>query len=137
IDRLKDIAGSLNYLDIVQTVARRLGNAFGLDRCSVFLAERGGGAVHLVASFEDPGIRNQVVDLSRYPELRHALKTGEVVNIPDPTREPSLTAVLGAPSSRNVRSITAVPLTWRAVAIGAVFLRTYLGVPGLTAHDVV
>ena len=93
LDMLREISGSLHYVDIVQTVARRLGNSFGLDRCSVFLAERGGGAVHLVASYEDPGIRNHVVDLTRYPELRRALETGEVVNIPDATRDPSLAGV--------------------------------------------
>ena len=125
LDLLRDISGSLHYLDIVQTVARRLGNAFGLDRCSVFLAERGGGAVHLVASFEDPGIRNHVVDLSRYPELRRALETGSVVNIPDATRDPSLAGVFAVLTSRRVQSITVVPITWRGSSIGAIFLRTF------------
>lgn len=135
IDLLREIGSTLHYLDIVQAVARRLGNTFGLDRCSIFLAERGGGAVHLVASYEDPGIRNHVVDLSRYPELRRALETGNVVNIPDATREPALATVLGALSSRKVLSITVVPLTWRGVAIGAIFLRTYRGGSELTPED--
>lgn len=125
LDLLREISGSLHYLDIVQTVARRLGNTFGLDRCSVFLAERGGGAVHLVASYEDPGIRNHVVDLSRYPELRRALETGEVVVIPDATRDPSLAGVFAMLTSRRVQSITVVPISWRDVAIGAIFLRTF------------
>ena len=125
LDLLRDISGSLHYLDIVQTVARRLGNAFGLDRCSVFLAERGGGAVHLVASYEDPGIRNHVVDLSRYPELRRSLETGSVVSIPDATRDPSLAGVFAVLTSRRVQSITVVPITWRGSSIGAIFLRTF------------
>ena len=125
LDLLREISGSLHYLDIVQTVARRLGNTFGLDRCSVFLAERGGGAVHLVASYEDPGIRNHVVDLNRYPELRRALETGNIVNIPDAAREPALASVFPVLSSRRVQSITVVPITWRDVVIGAIFLRTF------------
>src|ERR1043165_5845551 len=125
LDLLREISGSLHYLDIVQTVARRLGNTFGLDRCSVFLAERGGGAVHLVASYEDPGIAGGVVDLTRYPELRRALETGEVVNIPDATRDPSLAEVFAELTSRRVQSITVVPISWRGVAIGAIFLRTF------------
>ena len=125
LELLREISGSPNYLDIVQTVARRLGHTFGLDRCSVFLAERGGGAVHLVASYEDPGIRNHVVDLTRYPELRRALETGEVVNIPDATRDPSLAEVFAELTSRRVQSITVVPISWRGVAIGAIFLRTF------------
>jgi len=125
LDLLKEISSALHYVDIVQTVARRLGDTFGLDRCSVFLAERGGGAVHLVASYEDPDIRNHVVDLSRYPELRRAIETGEVVNIPDATRDPALAGAFAVLTSRRVQSITVVPITWRNAAIGAIFLRTF------------
>ncbi len=70
IEILQEISGSLHFADIVQSVALRLGETFGLDRCSIFLAERGGRRVRLVASYEDPGIRNYVVDLERYPELQ-------------------------------------------------------------------
>lgn len=136
LDIFKEISGSLHYVDIVQTVARRLGNTFGLDRCSVFLAERGGGAVHLVASYEDPGIRNHVVDQSRYPELRRALETGEVVVIPDATRDPALAGVFAVLSSRRVRSITVVPITWRDAPIGAIFLRTFKDGPELAEQEV-
>ena len=59
IELLRELSGCLNYRDIVQTAARRLGYALGLDRCSVFLIERSRGTVHLVASYEDPSLRNQ------------------------------------------------------------------------------
>ena len=36
IEILQEIAGSLHFVDIVQAVARRLGETFGLDRCSIF-----------------------------------------------------------------------------------------------------
>ena len=136
IELLREISGSLHSVDIVQTVARRLGNTFGLDRCSVFLAERGGGAVHLVASYEDPGIRNHVVDLSRYPELRRALETGAVVNIPDATHDPSLAGVFAALTSRRVQSITVVPMSWKGIPIGAIFLRTFRDGPELAEQEV-
>ncbi|HEV8358364.1 MAG TPA: GAF domain-containing protein [Gemmatimonadales bacterium] len=136
LDLLREITGSLHYLDIVQTVARRVGNTFGLDRCSVFLAERGGGAVHLVASFEDPGIRNHVVDVSRYPELRRALESGEVVHIPDATSDPTLAGVFAILTSRRVQSITVVPIAWRGVSIGAIFLRTFRDGPALAEQEV-
>ena len=89
IEILQDIGGSLHFAEVVQSVALRLGETFGLDRCSIFLAERGGGSVRLVASYEDPGIRNYVVDLDRYPELRRALQTGETVFIADAATDPS------------------------------------------------
>src|SRR5207237_418874 len=77
IEILKEVSTSLHFIDILQGIARKLGEAFGLDRCSIFLAERGGRSVRLVASYEDPTIRNYVVDLERYPELKRAMQGGE------------------------------------------------------------
>jgi GAF domain-containing protein len=125
VEILQEISGTLNVVDILQTITQKLGETFGLDRCSIFLAERGGRTARLVASYEDPGIRNYVVDLERYPELNRALQSGETVFIPDAQRDPNLAHIRGALQNRNVRTITVVPITWRRVAIGAIFLRTF------------
>ncbi len=136
IEILQEIAGSLHFVDIVQSVARRLGEAFGLDRCSIFLAERGGTTVRLVASYEDPSIRNYVVDTNRYPELKQALETGKTVFIPDAAADPALQSAQGALANRRVKSITVVPITWRGEAIGAIFLRTFRDGPSFSDADV-
>lgn len=136
IEILQEIAGSLHFVDIVQSIARRLGEAFGLDRCSIFLAERGGGTVRLVASYEDPSIRNHVVDLDRYPELRRALRTGQTVFIPDVSTDASLEHVRSALLSRRVKSITVVPIAWRGTVIGAICLRTFRDGPTFSDGDV-
>src|SRR5206468_3817812 len=133
---LKEVSTSLHFIDILQAIARKLGEAFGLDRCSIFLAERGGRSVRLVASYEDPTIRNYVVDLERYPELKRAMQGGETVFIPDAATDPSLKHVKGEMISRRVKSITVVPITWRGVAIGAIFLRTFRDGPPFSDEDV-
>ncbi|MBM4188956.1 MAG: GAF domain-containing protein [Gemmatimonadetes bacterium] len=136
IELLRELAGTLNYRDIVQAVARRMGYALELDRCSVFLVEKSQGTVHLVASYEDPSLRSQLVDLSQYPELKEALDEGKVVNIPDVIHEPALESVQDQLANRRVQSITVVPMSWRKVVIGAVFLRTDRTRPPLTTADV-
>jgi two-component system cell cycle response regulator len=136
IEILEEIGGSLHFGDIVQSIARKLGEAFGLDRCAIYLAERGGQTVRLVASFEDPSIRNYVVDLDRYPELKRAIQSGETVFIPDAVTDPALRHVRGALTNRRVKSITVVPITWRGAAIGAIFLRTFRDGPTFADADV-
>ncbi len=136
IEILKEVSTSLHFIDILQAIARKLGEAFGLDRCSIFLAERDGRSVRLVASYEDPTIRNYVVDLERYPELRRAMQGGETVFIPDAANDPSLRHVKSELVHRNVKSITVVPITWRGVAIGAIFLRTFRDGPTFSDEDV-
>jgi GAF domain-containing protein len=135
IEILQEIGGTLHFADIVQSVALRLGETFGLDRCSIFLAERGGQTVRLVASYEDPAIRNYVVDVGRYPELKRALETGETVYIADAATDPSLTPAHGALAARRVKSITAIPISWRGSAIGAILLRTFRDGPSFSAAD--
>jgi len=136
IEILREISSTLHFIDILQAIARKLGEAFGLDRCSIFLSERGGRSVRLVASYEDPTIRNYVVDLERYPELKRAMQSGETVFIPDAANDPSLKHVKGEMINRRVKSITVVPITWRSVAIGAIFLRTFRDGPAFSDADV-
>lgn len=136
IEILQEISGSLHFVDIMQAIARRLGEAFGLDRSSIFLAERDRKTARLVASFEDPSIRNYVVDLDRYPELRRALTTGETVHIPDVELDPTMAHLKGAFDTRRVRSITVIPITWRRASIGAVLLRSFRDGPTFSEGDV-
>lgn len=80
--------------------------------------------MRLVASYEDPTIRNLVVDLTRYPELKRAFDSGETVFIPDAANDPTLRSIKATLDSRNVRSIVVVPIRWEGSVIGAIFLRT-------------
>lgn len=123
VDILQEISSSLHFVDILQAIARKLGDAFGLDRCAIFLAGEK-DEVRLVASYEDPAIRNLVIDLNRYPELKRAFESKETVFIPDATTDPMLRSVKSTLDLRNVRSIVVVPIQWQGAVIGAIFLRT-------------
>jgi two-component system sensor histidine kinase ChiS len=135
IEILQEIGGTLQFGDIVQSVALRLGETFGLDRCSIFLAGES-EEVRLVASYEDPSIRNLVVDLDRYPELRQAFNSGETVFIPDAANDPMFHEVREQLHLRNVRSIVVVPIRWRGSVIGAIFLRTERDAPAFSDSDI-
>ncbi len=123
VEILQEISASLHFVDILQTIARKLGDAFGLDRCAIFLSGEKDEA-RLVASYEDPTIRNLVVDLNRYPELKRAFESGETVFIPDAANDPMLKSIKSQLDVRNVRSIVVVPIQWQGSVIGAIFLRT-------------
>ena len=92
--------------------------------------------MRLVASYEDPSIRNLVVDLDRYPELKRAFHSGETVFIPDAANDPMLQSVRDTLNLRNVRSIVVVPIRWRGSVIGAIFLRTERDAPAFSDSDV-
>lgn len=123
VELLQEIAATEHFVDVLQTIARRLGDAFTLDRCAIFLTGDQ-GEIRLVASYEDPSIRNLVVDINRYPELKRAFESGETVFIPDAASDPMLKAIRAQLEIRNVRSIVVVPLQSEPNVIGALFLRT-------------
>ena len=123
VDILQEVSASLHFVDVLQTIARKLGETFGLDRCAIFLSGDK-DEVRLVASYEDPTIRNLVVDLNRYPELKRAFESGETVFIPDAANDPQLRSIKSQLDVRNVRSIVVVPIRWDGSVIGAIFLRT-------------
>src|SRR3989442_9565131 len=77
IEILKDVSGSLHFIDILQAIARKLGEAFGLDRCSIFLAERGGKSVRLRAPYENPPLPTPLVGLERYPQPKRPMRGRE------------------------------------------------------------
>ncbi len=135
VDILQEISASLHFVDILQAIARKLGESFGLDRCSIFLTGEA-AEVRLVASYEDPTIRNLVVDLDRYPELRRAFESGETVFVPDAANDPMFANVKSLLDLRNVRSIVVVPIRWRGSVIGAIFLRTERDAHAFSESDV-
>ena len=135
VDILQEVSESLHFVDILQTIARQLGNAFGLDRCAIFLTGEQ-DEVRLVASYEDPSIRNLVVDINRYPELKRAFDSRETVFIPDAMTDPAFKAVRAQLEQRNVRSIVVVPLQWQESVIGAIFLRTDRDAQAFSEADV-
>lgn len=135
VDILQEISSSLHFVDILQSIARKLGDAFGLDRCAIFLTGEK-DEVRLVASYEDPAIRNLVVDLNRYPELKRAFESKETVFIPDATSDPMLRSIKSTLDTRNVRSIVVVPIQWQGAVIGAIFLRTERDAEAFSDSDV-
>lgn len=132
----QDISASLHFTDILGAIARRLGETFGLDRCTIFLTGDQANEVRLVASYEDPSLRNLVVDLDRYPELRRAFESKDTVFIPDAANDPMLRSIKATLDTRNVRSIIVVPIQWQGNVIGAIFLRTERGTEPFSDADV-
>lgn len=135
VEILQKISASLHFVEILQTISSTVGDFFGLDRCAIFLSGEK-GEVRLVASYEDPSIRNLVVDLSRYPELKRVFASGETVFIPEVLTEPTLQPVKAQLEQRRVRSILVVPLEWQGTIIGAIFVRTTRDAPQFTDADV-
>ena len=94
----------------------------------------------VVAAYENPMLRNLQVDLDRYPEIRRAFETGDVVLVPDVEHDPIYGAVRAAWEAGgtrvDTRSALAIPFALRDQPAGVFFLRTAGADPPLNQQDV-
>ncbi len=136
---LREVTASLNPDEIYQILVRRVATGLRIARCSVVLAGPDDNEGIVVAAFENPTLRNLPVQLSKYPEIRRALQTGETVLVEDIEADPLYREVKttweGLVGDSRTRSVIALPFLLKAKTAGVFFLRTTADDPPLNRLD--
>lgn len=137
---MADVTTGLTTAEIFQLLVRRVAQGLRIPRCSIILAKPGDICGTVVAAYEDPSIQSLGVDLTRYPELRRALDTGEVVHVEDVATDPLYEAVRDAWGADGLpvplRSAIAIRFELRGEPAGVFFLRTIASDAPLDQRDV-
>jgi two-component system cell cycle response regulator len=140
MDIMQEVTASLKPEEIYGILVRRVAQALSIARCSIIMAGPDDETGTVVAAFENPMLHNLQVDLKRYPEIRHALKTGEVVLVRDVQTDPLYRGVRDDWESHGrpveTRSAVALRFSLRQQPVGVFFLRTTSEDPPLNEHDV-
>jgi two-component system cell cycle response regulator len=136
IDILREVTDSLKPEEIYHILARRVARALGISKCSVVIAQAGDENGTVVAAYENPMLRNLQIQLRRYPEIRKALATNQVVLVPDVASDPLYADVRSEWAMEGIsvptRSAIALPFSLQAQKSGVFFLRTTSDDPPLT-----
>jgi two-component system cell cycle response regulator len=140
MDIMQEVTASLKPEEIYQILVRRVAQGLNISRCSIVIAGPDDETGTVVAAFENPMLRNLSVDLSRYPEIRRALVTGDVVLIRDATTDPVYGEVRPGWSNGSqgveTRSAIALRFSLRGQPAGVFFLRTTTEDAPLNEQDV-
>jgi two-component system cell cycle response regulator len=132
-DIFQDIAVAIRPEEILHTLVRRLGDVLGLSHCACVFVTSGRDEARLVALHDNPRVRDVPVDLSRYPEVREAVRTRTTVFVPDVISHPLFLEVRNRWDQLgmipDVRSAAAIPLFQQGHPIGALALRSRLTDP--------
>jgi two-component system cell cycle response regulator len=140
IDIMQEVTASLKPEEIYQILVRRVAQGLNISRCSIVIAGPEDDNGRVVAAFENPMLHNLQVDLKRYPEIQHALKTGEVVLVRDTTTDPLYTGVrkewLAGGKPVETRSAIALRFSLKQEPAGVFFLRTTTEDAPLNEQDV-
>src|SRR5947207_8166285 len=140
MDILQEVTASLKPEEIYQILVRRVAHGLNISRCSIIIAGPDDEAGTVVAAFENPMLHNLSVDLRRYPEIRQALATGEVVLVRDATTHPLYQDVRQSWEAEGkpvqTRSAIALRFSLRQEPAGVFFLRTTTEDAPLNDQDV-
>ncbi len=115
-------ASSLDFEDILFAVVQRIAESVRVDRCSIILTSGSTDTGYVVASSEDPEIRDLPIELSKYPEVKEVLKEAQPLFI-DVATDPLLDSVRSHIPADGPSTSALFPIMYEARTIGVLFLR--------------
>jgi PAS domain S-box-containing protein len=124
VELSQTLALTLDVRDILFKVTQRVAEVARVDRCSIVLVGAHENVGHVVASSDDPQLRDLQIDLEKYPEIRQVLATGRPLSIQDASRHPLLEVVRQAEPGLEFTSLSLVPILYERRAMGVIFLRS-------------
>ncbi len=127
LDLTAHYAAALDVATLLHDVTRQLAEELSIDRCALVLIDEERDQGHIVAASDDRALHDVRIELSRYPEIREALRTGEPVVVDDVASHPLLGEVKEAVTSRGISALAAIPLTVQGKTLGVLLLRASRG----------
>ena len=118
------VSSTLNSQEILYFIVKKIAEVIPVTRCSMIRLDHEQNQAHVVATFEDPDIRDLTIDLGRYPEIKEALITKSPVVIGDVNTDPMMRSVKDIISPLGIKSIIVLPVFYKDTVIGTLFLRT-------------
>jgi PAS domain S-box-containing protein len=129
----RTLSSSLRFEEILFEVVRCIAEVVRVDRCSIVLtsdSQRG----YVVASSEDPAVRDLPLDLTKYPEVLKALGDGQPLVI-DVGTDPLLDEVRPHIPPDGPATSAIFPISHESRPMGVLFLRFAARREDLAEHD--
>jgi two-component system cell cycle response regulator len=140
VDILQEVTASLKPEEIYHILVRRVARGLKISKCSLIFATPGEEEATVVASYENPMLRNLRIGLNRYPEIRRALDTRQTVLVTDVATDPLYAEARTEWEIEGwqvpTRSAIAIPFVMKDQRAGVFFLRTTVEDTPLNHSDV-
>ncbi|MBI5026160.1 MAG: HD domain-containing protein [Nitrospirae bacterium] len=136
IDISKTISSTLDLDDVLFLTVKKISEIIAVARCSIALVESGSDKLVVIASQEDPSIKNLVLSLGKYPEIKRAIETKSVVIINNIREDPIMEGVREKLNALNFHSIMVLPITIKEEIMGTLVLRAASPTTSFSKNDV-
>jgi len=123
LDLTRALVSSLDFQEILYMLVSRIAQAIEVDRVSIVLAPDQGDIGYVVAASDDQKLRNLRIDLTKYPEIRHVLRTRVPLTVQDVDNHPLLDELRRSVAYAGLTALTLVPIVSEGAAMGVIFIR--------------
>lgn len=120
---LKAISSRRRAHDVLYVFVQQIAHVIRSERCSVVRVWGSSHQACVLASHEDANVADYNIDLTKYPELRHALNTHEKVVVNDVEHHPLTRPILDDLWRAGIGAILVIPVVLFDEQVGSLFLR--------------
>ena len=137
LELTSDYASTQDIAALLHDVTRRLSKELDIDRCALVLIDEQRSVGHIVAASDDRAVRDVKIELTRYPEIREAIRTLKPVVVDNASSHPLLDEVVKeAVARRGISALAAVPLVVRDRCLGVLLLRATEGRKSFRSREI-
>lgn len=120
-------ADATDIEELLHDVTKRLAAEMEVDRAALVVVDGSRQQGTIVATSDDPSLKDLRIDLPRYPEIREVVRTGRPVVVEDAPSHPLLADVRESVTASGVSAIAALPLTAGGKVQGVMLFRRAAG----------
>ena len=130
------VSSTLKSSQIFGILVDRTAQIVQAYRCSLVLIGETHDTAYVVASHDDPSIRNLKISLRKYPEIRMAVAQRQLVVVNNIQEDPLMAEVREHLGGAPFVSILVLPIILRENVVGTLLLRTSHVTPGFTEREI-
>lgn len=123
LELTRALVSTLDFQEILYTLVSRIAQSIEVDRVSIVLAPDEGEIGYVVAASDDQKLRNLRIDLAKYPEILHVLRTRVPLTIEDVDNHPLLDELRRSVAYSGLTALSLVPIVSEGAAMGVIFIR--------------
>ena len=135
LELTRTLVSSLDFQEILYILVSRVAAVIDVDRVSIVLAPGDDSLGVVVAASDDEKLTNLRIDLAKYPEIRHVLKSRATLAIHDVDHHPLLDEVRRSVAGAGLSALTLVPIVWEGHSMGVLFVRARTRRGALSPHQ--
>lgn len=117
------MSATLDPSEVLNIIVNKVAGVTEAVRCSIVLIVKDDEG-YVLATHEDPAVRELKLDLSKYPEIKEVISTKEPLALDDVINHPLMAGVKNRIADLKDMSILIVPIVFNDEVLGTLFLRT-------------